>query len=657
MASGSDTAKFTLKLGNDISEEAKKASNDLDALRQRVQQGQNALRDYASSLRNLRGSTDDVKAARDKLKKAMDAEREAMTRATVQMLKQGSSVEKLAAQEKKLAEQKTKAEAADKKVASTANRLLGPLGSLREKLADVREMFSGGSTSANLFKLGVAGVVAVALAATAAIAASVVALGKFVLRGADAARSASLFREAMMNGNAQWGKNFGEQVEALARKVPTGRAEIQALGAELAKSRIGGQVWVDTLNAVTQASAALGDDAGSKLKEFITRGRQLGRMQINPLEMIGTGVDFDDVAKALAESMHVGVKDARAALFEGRVKLGDGATALRDAVEKKVGGINLRQMMSLDNLVKKLGESFDRLTKDVNLEPVLKAFKELADVFDTNTVSGQALKQIVEVFGKEFGKTITGSTPIAKKFIYGMIIGAQQLVISYLQLRNTLRNTFGDSKVLKNVDVLGAALTLGKGAAVGMAVAVAAVGIAVGAAFAPFVYVGGLVTKFFAQLSDLTTQAMSYDWSGLGKSIVDGIVNGLTRGYDRIKEAVKGLGKLVPKTFREVLDMHSPSRVMFADGKNIAKGAEQGVDAGAPGVQSAVDRMAPEPRISGSLRAGGGGGPEVHVHIHTDGKDGEKVAAELKSSGVLDQILDAITDALRTGGNGTPSYG
>jgi hypothetical protein len=45
--------------------------------------------------------------------------------------------------------------------------------------------------------------------------------------------------------------------------------------------------------------------------------------------------------------MHVGVEQAKQALFEGRVKLADGAAALRAAVEKKFGGVNLRQMLSL----------------------------------------------------------------------------------------------------------------------------------------------------------------------------------------------------------------------------------------------------------------------------------------------------------------------
>jgi hypothetical protein len=39
-----------------------------------------------------------------------------------------------------------------------------------------------------------------------------------------------------MNGNAQWGKNFGEQVDALALKVPTSKEKIDKLGMSLAKS-------------------------------------------------------------------------------------------------------------------------------------------------------------------------------------------------------------------------------------------------------------------------------------------------------------------------------------------------------------------------------------------------------------------------------------
>src|SRR5207253_894665 len=79
----------------------------------------------------------------------------------------------------------------------------------------------------------------------------------------------------------------------------------------LSRTRLNGEQIVDTMNLVTQASAAMGDEAGNALKEIVTRGQLVGRLQINPQELFGTGVEFDDIAKQLATSMNVGIADAR----------------------------------------------------------------------------------------------------------------------------------------------------------------------------------------------------------------------------------------------------------------------------------------------------------------------------------------------------------
>ncbi len=653
MAAGSETATFTVNLAGNAADVAKTTSTAMEDLRKRIDAQRGALNNLQSAYKTLKGSTDEIKAAKAALKGRMDALKDTVNANNTALKSQQTAYKASSAAAKQQKTVTAELQAAMKKTTAEYAKVLEARKKAKEDaFAEKMKKDAESLQAMNGVVLGVVGVLA--SLALGFIAAGIAA-AKFVLHGADAARSIGLLREAAMNGNAQWGKNFGEQVDALARKVPTSKAEIDALGISLAKSRIGGQIWVDTLNAVTQASAALGNDAGNALKGFIERGRQFNRFQLNPLEMVGTGIDFKDVAEALSSSMHVGVKEAQQALFEGRVKLADGAAALRAAVEKKVGGVNLRQMLSLENLSKKLGESFDELTKGIDLEPMLKGFKEIANTFSITTTSGQALKQIVEVFGKELVGGFTSATPIAKKFIYGAIIGTQELIIGYLQVRNSLRKTFGDSEMLKNVDTLKLALTAGKYAAYGVAAAMTIVAGAVALAVAPFVAIYAAVTAFQSAGESVGKWFRETDWSGLGTNIVDGLVKGLKLGATALKTAVMGLANGTKQTFKDVLGIQSPSKVFAGYGKNIAEGTERGIDEGKPELDRKVSAMVDVPRSGGGSSRAGAAPVVVNVTINASGGDAKAVAAAVSTESILEQITKAVVDALHGSGNPVPA--
>ncbi len=651
MAAGSEEATFTINLGGNAADVAKTTSTAMKELKASIDAQKAPLEAMNAQLKALKasGATEAAKS----LKGQIDAQKASIKGSSAELKKQSDAYRKSNEEAKKL-----KTVSADlKSTLDKTNKQYKELTEKRKKLADdqLKAKIKGDEESMAMLGSAALGAVAAIGALAVGLVSAAVAAARFIIRGADAARSIGLMREAAMGGNAQWGKNFGEQVDALALKVPTAKDKINELGKELAMSRIGGQVWVDTLNAVTQASAALGDTAGNKLKEFVERGRQFGRFQINPQEMIGTGVDFKDVAEALSKSMKIGVKEATAALFEGRVKLADGAKALRDAVEKKFGAINLRQMISLENITKKLGEAFDALTKNVDIEPILKGLKEMADIFSASTVSGQALKQIVEVFGKELSSSFTSTTPIAKKFIYGLIIGAQELVIAYLTVRNSLKKTFGDSDLLKNVDLLKVGLTAGKIAAIGIGVALAGVALTIGVAVVAFGAMSSVAIKAFTFIPKAIKGAVDYlmdvDWKATGTFVIDGLVNGLKLGASKLVDTVKGLAGSVKSTFTGVLGIQSPSKVFAKYGENTTEGYAQGVERSAPRAQSAVEGMAPS-APGGKGGKGGASGVVVNVTINASGGDAKQVAAEVSSASTLEQLTKAIIDALQ--GSGLP---
>jgi hypothetical protein len=657
-------------IGIPVDTNASSAADAIAELRDRIASSKDAIRDAAKQMGDLKGKSAEVVAAKDQLRAKIVAEQKALSDATLKIAQHGTSYDKLREKERKAKEEAEQAAgaAADTAKAKSASidkalgAVGGPVSGLKAKFEGLSEVLGGASAGELALAAGAAAVVAALAAVAAAAVYATLKLAKFIVVSADAARSQHLLRAAALNGNESWAKNLGDHVDELARKVPMARDQINEIGISLAKARIGGQTMVDTLNAVAQASSALGDESGRKLQSFVERGRLLQRFRINPEELIGTGVDFKDVAEALAKSMKIGVKDAQAALFEGSVKLGDGAKALRDAVEKKVGGINLRQMMSLENLAKKAGEAFDALAKDVNLEPALAAAQDVLSVFDQSTVTGRALKDVFTRVGTAIVDGFTKAAPIAKATIQGLIIGALRIENAYLRVRVKLKETFGDSDVLKNVDTLGIAMKAGEYAAYGVVAAIAALGAITTVALAPFLAIGAA----FTVLPALCEQAglairkffLETDWAATGRAIIDGLVNGIKNGATAVKDAVGNVADTAVKTLREKLGIHSPSRVFAELGQHTAAGYAQGVDAGAPDANASVEGMVAVPAAGNSGGGARGGAVQVQVTfapvIQVTGGGGS-VKEQLSDPSLLGPLQEMFAQVLLGAGIQVPA--
>lgn len=665
MAKSSDQASFAVNLEGNLEASARSGADAMATLRARIDTGVASLRDMNASLRNLKGENSEVVAAKKELEARILAERQALAKATAESLKYGNIQAKLSAQQaqlaartKRVADEKERLQAKTKAVSSAISTAGGPVANLRDRFAALEAAMGEGGAGGgmSLLALGTAGAVAGVAALVAGLGAAAAAVLRFAVGSANAARSAGLLRTAAFGGgNEQWGKNFGDQVDALARKVPTGRAEINALGLSLARSRIDGQVWVDTLNLVTQASAAFGDEAGNTLKSFVERSKVWKRFRLNPLEMFGTGVEFDEVAREYANAMHIGIADARKALLNGRVTLENGAAALRAAVEKKFAKINIRQMLDLNVMAKKLGEAFDDLTRGIDLEPMLNALKEIAHMFDVNTVSGRSLKAILSVFGNEFVKGVVAATPIAKRFLWGLILGAMDITIAYLKTRNAIRDLISGDTIKRFTEWKGFTIA-GRIAIYSLAAAVGTLGLVLAAAAAPafafalpFVLFGAAIWGVIEGVKAL----IDTDWAYFGRSIVAGIVGGITAAWTDLKGAINDLGDSLKRAFAERLRIHSPSLEFQELGAQLPAGVERGIEQGAASAQGAASGMV---SASGGGAAGGsalaprGGGARVEVHVHIHATGGGTVAAQVTAPSVIEQLTRAVVDACRQAG-------
>jgi len=177
-----------------------------------------------------------------------------------------------------------------------------------------------------------------------------------------------------------------------------------------------------------------------------------------------------------------------------------------------------------------------------------------------------------------------------------MVIGALVLTIALLKVRRWFRETFGDSELLKQLDLQKVALYAGAaafgllvaglmGAALAagiLAVALGAVVLAIGLVFGlmavgaglvllPFAIAAGLVYAFVKAIEWLIDTWQATDWGALGTAIVDGLVAGLKHGAKWVINAITDLASSATKAFKAKLRIGSPSKVFAEAGVSGAK--------------------------------------------------------------------------------------
>lgn len=689
------TATFAVNLAGNVGEVAAKDAAELETLRAKIEQSQVALKGMSSALRSLKGESEEVAKAKEHLKARLDAEKGAVSQANLALLKQGQTYEQLqhrmrlaeaaqkkleakkqtdllkhqAEQTKKLADGQKRQAAEAKRQAEETKKLAeghkklgegfraagGPLGELHAKLTGLRDLAGGTNGSMGLLAAGVGIVVAAVVALTVATVAAAVKLGIFVITGANALRSMNLMREAVA-GSAENAANLGTQVDFMARKVATSKVALNEMAVSITRSLSGGmskasgQAIVDTFAAVSQAAAAAGDDTGAALRELVERGKLVGRFWANPFELQGKGLQFQDIALALSKNLGVGIDKARQALFDGRVKLADGAAALRTAVETKFGKVNAEKLLDIDVQFEKLHERLVGLTKGVVLEPLLKGLATFLSKFDETTVTGKSIQLIFT----NLGNAIAG---ISVAHLGDAVEGIETIVLWGLRAAEVMK---GMGEALDN-PIAQTALKGLEVVAVGVGVSIAAVAAAVGLlalGFGAAVKAGEwLIDKFFEL--DRWAHGVADTMKGAGKAIVDGLIGGIIGGADRAIDAVKNLASKIKGVFTGALDIHSPSKVFAEYGKQTTAGYAQGVQRGSPGAQQAVESMAPSapaPRASAVLGGASGGGQSIVVHVAINLPEGMKsqpaheTAKAITAPGILRELTRAIREGLVTQG-------
>ena len=533
-----------------------------------------------------------------------------------------------------------------------------------EKFTEGADMAGGGigglkSKFEALKALGPAGLIAAIVIAVIALSVAVVKaaydLTRFAVEAGDAARSMGILMEAA-GGSAAAGKEMGGMVKRLRNDFAGSREEIAGMVLELRRSGLAGKDLESTVRLAGIATKTMGDAAGGILKGLIDRGHLTKRFVLNPFDLRGTGLAYDDVAKQLAKMTGRTIGTVKAALQNGTVKLTDGIAALEAAVKARFGDLAKRQLLALPEQISRAQENLRNIFAGVQVDKFLVGLGKVLDLLDETTASGRTLRALAKtVFQPIVDFVGSDILPKVRTFLMGMSIAILDVVNMSLRAYIWLKKTFGDVELFKGIDGAEVAFTAGKVAVYAL---IAGISILTGLFFALQAAVSVVITPIWAipaaiaaiiahivALKNLVVDAVTMKDStkDAGNDAAKGAADGVKEGAPAFNAAMKDLAKGGKEAFEEELKIASPSKEMRATAKWIGPGVAQGVDDGAPIVEKAMSRLV-DPNDAMPTGARGGTQPTGQTIVHQT----VNVTLQANENGRLDKpsVIQTLTEAL-----------
>lgn len=514
--------------------------------------------------------------------------------------------------------------------------------------------------------LGPVGIIAAIVIAVIALSVAVVKaaydLTKFAVEAGDAARSMNIMMEAA-GGSAAAGKEMGGMVKRLRNDFAGSREEIAGMVLELRRSGLAGKDLESTVRLAGIATKTMGDAAGGILKGLIDRGHLTKRFVLNPFDLRGTGLAYDDVAKQLAKMTGRTIGTVKAALQNGTVKLTDGIAALEAAVKARFGDLAKRQLLALPEQINRARENLRNIFAGVQVDKFLVGLGKVLDLLDETTASGRTLRALAKtVFQPIVDFVGSDILPKVRTFFMGMSIAILDVVNMSLRAYIWFKKTFGDVELFKGIDGAEVAFTAGKVAVYAL---IAGISILTGIFFALQAAVSVVITPIWAipaaiaaiiahivALKNLVVDAVTMKDStkDAGNDAAKGAADGVKEGAPAFNAAMKDLAKGGKEAFEEELKIASPSKEMRATAKWIGPGVAQGVDDGAPVVEKAMSRLVdPDDAMPTGARGGmqATGQTIIHQTVYVTLQANEN--GRLDKPSVIQTLTEALEDVARMG--------
>lgn len=522
-------------------------------LKREADRANQALAAYESTLRGLEGDSTDATAAQKKLE---------------QQLK---NVDKVA---KHVDERNTRAAQKYAKVAEASALLPGPLGryvGMAARAGKANEELTSTFGAANarmlLFAAGAAITVFAVAAVTAVVIAGSAAWSFYAASTASAARDAALTREAFAALSGETAA-AAASFDAVAQATGLSEAELVNLTKQLRSAEVAAGDMPRALRAAATAEAALGSGGAAEFIRQIEAGE----------------ASVDSFARE---------------------------------VDAKFGGVVAAKLRGLDAQGKRFGKLWSGLFTGINLDPVLDAVDTLVGMFDKGNPLAQAFAFGIE---KAFGVVADNAVDAA------YAIEAFALSVAISAVRAYLFFKVNGDKIVNALEAIGIALGLAGAAwavfnagviagwaaaaagAVASAATIAAAWIVAAlpalAVIAAVLAVGAVIYQLITYWDDVV-EGIKLIWSDLtswfgglvtqmvdvGRDLLMGLVQGVTSAVGAVVDAVTGAVSSAIDAAKDVLGIHSPSKVFAEIGTQTGAGYVQGVEASTPEAQGSLARM------------------------------------------------------------------
>jgi hypothetical protein len=486
----------------------------------------------------------------------------------------------------------------------------GTFGKTAAKQVDFVDRVKGALGPLGALGGGLMAVVGASLAAAAAIGVATLALIRFGIASADARRTEELRLAGLIatsrRGSRLASANADEltaSIDRVSGVAAIGRADVSRYAESLARMGLRGANLSAALEGASISAAVGGDSAG---RRFV-------------------------------------------ALAAGAARTGRSVGGLLDNVRARLGPLNAALNNTLDRQLERfrenLGALFGGPRMRAGLDRLLFGLNQVGELFSRSSATGRAMRQLMETLFAPVLSGVGDAGPAVRRFFQRTIIGAQEVTIAFLRVRNGVRaiarTSLGADALLGSLTLAAPVIASVAGALFLLREGLSWVGrqLVVGVAFwTGFTVVVGRAVRMFSET----------DWSSLGRSVVEGIASGITTGADGlVAGAVRRVAGDASRAFRDALGIRSPSTVFAAYGVNVSRGLAEGMRAGAPEATSAVTELVAiptattaAPRAAPAVPGAAGAGVSITIGelvVRTDATT---------AAGISDDIRDQLARAL-----------
>lgn len=590
-------ATFAIVLEDETSGAAQAAANSLADLKARIDEDTRALSQMRRAMRQMKQAGLSGSDAFKELSSQADALKVSLGKSQSAFVKLGGTFGAGSKSPVAGAANLTKATAS---LGSEISAVGGPMTKMSGSMSRLGSLFASGTAATVALAAGF-------IALGAAVVTATGALLRFAVAQSDARRSEALQIEGLNTLRTQWGRTtasvaeFQQAIDRASDSTNLGRGTLQEYARSLSRAGLRGEVLTEAVEAMGIAAVVQGDRGANRFRALAFQAARSGRS-----------------VRDLAE-------DYRA----------------------RLGPIAAKQMLSIRNQTDRLKGSLDRIFSGLRTEPFLEALDQVLSLFSQSSATGRALKTIIEALFQPLIDQADVVGPVIKRLFQGFVIGALIATIWILRLKKAFGEIFGDADRFDEIFVI----KVGIGLFAAFAVVVGVVALALAAAAASLlVFVGGLLivpallgAAAFAvgvALGAIVDFFEETDFKKLAGNLVDGLVEGLRRRAGKVLAAVKGLASDIMGTFKSALGIASPSSVFEGFGLNVAQGAEQGIEAGTPGVEDATASLVEVPN-GGGLASGSASLSFGDIHINAaETSDPRELAMQFRDE--LASVLEGV---------------